>query len=126
MILRRMNPADINELKRIHDKFFSKEFNFNDLFGNSLSSLVVTDDNDKILVGGQIRVITEACIITDKDIKIEERRRALYRVLDAFKFSATSKGFDQLHAFVQDKDWLRHLKRVGFVETKGQSLVLSI
>jgi len=126
MITRRLNPSDINELKRIHEKFFEKEFSFNDLFGNALSSLVVTDDNDKIIVGGQVVLITEARIITNKDINIEERRRALFAILDHFKMSIASKGFDQLHAFVQDDKWEQHLKKYGFKETKGQALVVNV
>ena len=126
MITRRLNPSDINELKRIHERFFDKEFNFNDLFGNALSSLVVTDDNDKIITAGQVILIAEARIITDKDVSIEERRRALMRILNHFKYSIASKGFDQLHVFIQDEKWMNHLKRHGFKETKGQALVIPV
>lgn len=127
MIVRRLNPSDIDELRRIHEKFFSKEFSFSDLFGNSLSSLVVTDDEGKIITGGQVRVIAEACIITDKDIKVEERRRAFHQILNHFKFSvASTKGFNQLHVFSEDDKWIRHLKQAGFEETSGKSLVLNI
>ena len=126
MIVRRLNPSDINQLRGIHERFFKEEFDFNDLFGNSLSSLVVTNGDDKIICGGQVVMITEARIVTDKDIKIEERRRALMMILNHFKHSIASKGFDQLHAFVQDEKWIHHLKRYGFKETKGQALVVSI
>lgn len=124
--LRQLNPSDLAELKRIHGKFYSKEFSFHDLFDNSLSSLVVTDNNDKIIVGGQVRVIAEATIVTDKDVNIELRRKALNRLLNAFKFSIASKGFYQLHAFVQDEVWERHLKRHGFKDTVGKSLVINV
>lgn len=126
MLARRLNPSDIVELKRIHEKFFNKEFSIDDLFGNALSSLVVTDDNDKVIVGGQVVLIAEARIITDKDVKVSERRRALLMMLNHFRHSASSKGFDQLHAFIQDDKWGEHLKRYGFKETKGKSLVIGI
>jgi len=123
--LRRPIPSDIDELRVIHEKFFSHEFPFSDLFDNSVSSLVVTD-NGKIVVGGQVRLITEATIVTDKDVAVEKRRRALIFLLDAFKFSIASRGFDQIHAFVQDETWERHLKKYGFKDTVGKSLVVNI
>lgn len=126
MIVRRMNPSDIHALGKIHEKFYESEFSFSDLFGNSLSSLVVTDDDDKIILGGQVRVIAEACIVTDKDVKVEERRRALVNILNHFRQGAGCKGFDQLHAFVQDEKWKRHLIKAGFKPTKGEALVISV
>lgn len=126
MIVRRMNPSDINELRRIHEKFFSEEFPFSHLFGNNLSSLVVTDDNDKIICGGQSQVIVEACVVTDKDIRVEERRRALYAILNHFKQGAACKGFDMLHAFVKNEKWEKHLKKAGFTESKGKALVIGV
>lgn len=121
-----MNPGDINELKKIHEEFYSDEFSFQDLFGNSLSSLVVTDDNDRIIVGGQARVIAEACVVTNKNIKIEERRRALISILNHFRQGVGCKGFDSLHAFVQDENWKRHLIKIGFKPTKGEALVIGV
>lgn len=126
MILRRLNPSDINQLKQIHGKFFAKEFDFQDLFGSSLSSLVITDDDDRIIVGGQVRAIAEATIVTNKDFIAADRRRALYQFLLHCRLTCASKGFDQLHAFVQDDKWLEHLKKVGFKETVGKSIVLNV
>lgn len=126
MIVRRMSPSDIRILSRIHEKFYAGEFSFGDLFGNSLSSLVVTDDDDKIICGGQTRTIAEACIVTNKDIKISERRRALMSILNHFRQGVGCKGFDQLHAFVQDENWRRHLIKAGFKPTKGEALVIGV
>jgi hypothetical protein len=42
------------------------------------------------------------------------------------EFITKRAGFSQLHVFVQDKDWLKHLEKVGFKPTAGQSLVLSL
>ena len=126
MILRKLERNDVEELRIIHEKFFSKEFPFADLFDKSLSSLVVTDDEEKIITGGQVRVIAESVIITNKDYPIKDKREALQEMLRALMFTANLKGFNQLHAFIQDENWERHLKRYGFKKTKGQALVLNL
>jgi hypothetical protein len=126
MNIRVMNPADLFELKEIHSEFFSNEFEFPNFFNNFLSSFVVTDENGRIITGGGVRLIAESIIITDKDYPIEPRRKALFEMLAASAFTASSRDFRQIHAFIQDEKWLNHLKRKGFKETVGKSLVLNI
>ena len=121
-----INPSDINTLRLIHAKFYKHEFEFPDIFNHYLSAFVVTDENDRIITGGGVRVIAEAIAITDKDYPIKERREALMEMLRASMFTANAQGFNQLHAFIQDGKWLRHLKRAGFNNTKGQALVLNL
>jgi len=126
MTLRPLTLEDTNELKEIHRKFFSQEFEFPDFFNNYLSSFVVTDTNNEILVGGGVRVIAEAVLITNKDFSPKKRREALLTTLQASMFTSNLRGFDQLHAFVQDERWLNHLERIGFRKSKGQALVIGV
>lgn len=126
MRVRGLCNRDVEQLREIHKRFYNKEFIFDDLFNKMLSSFVVTDDNDKILAGGGVRTITEAIIVTDKDVEISERRRALLEMLRASIFASSSHEYRELHAFIQDEKWMNHLKRYGFRETVGKSLVLSL
>lgn len=126
MNIRVINLNDINQLREIHQKHYKDEFEFPDFFDNFLSSFVVTDGDDKIITGGGVRTIAESVIITDKDYQIPKRRKALHEMLAASAFTASSREYKQLHAFIQDNKWLRHLKRVGFKETVGKSIVLNL
>jgi hypothetical protein len=126
MTLRAINPNDINKLKIIHEKFYKDEFEFPDFFNKYLSAFVVIDEYDNIITGGGVRVIAEAVAITNKSYPINERRLALYDILMASACISNVNGFGQLHAFIQDDKWLRHLKKVGFNETAGKSIVLNL
>lgn len=126
MNIRVISHSDINTLKLIHEKFYKHEFEFPNFFNHYLSAYVVIDDDGLIITGGGVRVITEAIAITDKDYPIKARREALMSMLQASMFTANVQGFDQLHVFIQDNKWMRHLKRVGFNNTKGQALVLNL
>jgi len=123
MKIRALTGNDIPEIQDIYEKHYKYEFNFADLFQHPLGLFVVTDDNDKIICAGNVRNILEVVLLTDKDRTVRERRSALYNVLEVAEYIARNKGFDQLHAFVQDESWLKHLERVNFYPTKGKSLV---
>lgn len=125
MNIRPMEIDDLTELRDLHSKFFSKDFPFPDFLNNYLSSFVVTDD-DKIITGGGVRLIAEAVIVTDKEYDINKRRKALIEMLRASMFICGIKDFDQLHAFVTDEKWKRHLLKQGFKVAKGQTLVIGV
>lgn len=125
MWVRSLEPSDIYKISKIHEKHFEKEFVLPDFLDNYYAAFSVEDNNGLITVGG-VRPIAEVVTITDKDRTPTDRIKALYQVLDISIFIAQSRGFDQLHAFIQDKKWSNRLKRNGFVNTKGESLVLDI
>lgn len=126
MNIRALRPEDIDQLRNIHSSYFKEQFEFPDFLNNFLCAFVVIDDSDTIISAGGVRAIAESIIITDKSYPIKERRSALYQVLDASCFISKRASFDQLHAFIQDDNWLRHLQKIGFSRTKGQALVLNI
>lgn len=126
MTIRGLELDDIEEIRAIHKRYFSSEFDFPDFLNNYLCAFVVLNDNNRIISAGGVRAIAESVIVTDLSLAIKERRAALYQVLDASCFITKNASFDQLHAFIQDKNWLRHLQKIGFSPTKGQALVLSI
>lgn len=57
---------------------------------------------------------------------MKDRREALYEMLRVSMGTIKLQNYNQLHAFVQDEVWMGHLKRAGFVETKGKSLILTV
>lgn len=120
-----MQSSDIDELRRIHEKHYSSEFSFDDFISGFISAFVI-EENNRIISAGGIRSIVECVAITDKDISVRDRREALYQLLSASIFHTTSNGYNQLHAFIQDETWLKHLKRAGFKETVGKSIVLCV
>lgn len=126
MKLRAFTESDIAELREIHKRCFDEEFPFPNFLENYLSSFVVIDSNDKIITGGGVRVITEAVMVTDKNYEIVKRREAMLQMMQASMFTSASRGFNQLHAFVQDEKWLKHLERIGFKKSKGQTLVIGV
>jgi len=90
-----------------------------------LAGLAAVGDKGQIISAAGIRLIPEVVMITDKLQPIEDRRLALLELLRACCFVAEKDGFDQIHAFVQDEKWKRHLLKAGFRGTKGEALVLS-
>lgn len=126
MTIDRLTLEDIGRLRVIHEKYYNEEFSFPDFTNKFISHFVVSDDSGDIICGGGVRTILESLIITDKSFSVRDRREALYKVLQASLFAVSRCDYNELHAFIQDEVWLRHLKNVGFKETKGKSLVLGI
>lgn len=125
MIIRSMREDDIDQLMRIHEKFYRNEFNFPDFLRHFLCAFVVIDNNERIITGGGVRTIAESILITDLDRHTRERMKALFKVLNASVFIARKSNYDQIHAFIQG-DWKKHLKKVGFNPAKGEALVLGL
>lgn len=123
MNIRPLKESDLPVIEELHKKFYEGEFDLVEIYNNSIGLFVVTDDNDKIICVGGVRPIAEAVLITDKDRSVRERRSALYRVLDASEYITKNSGFDQLHVFVQDEEWMKHLSKIHFKPTAGRSLV---
>lgn len=125
-MIRALQPNDIDELRKIHGKYFSQEFIFPDFLNNFLCAFVVTNDKNHIVCGGGVRLIAESILITDKDHSPRERVMALHQVLDASEWLTKRSDFNQLHAFIQDDKWKKCLIRKGFHPTKGEALVLEL
>lgn len=122
MQIRALADVDFEQLKDIHGRFYEDEFSFRDFFRGFVSSCCISDDDGRIITAGGIRPIVEAVAITNKDCSVRSRREALYNFVQLCMFSC--QGND-LHVFVQDPVWEKHLKRFGFKETVGKSLILT-
>lgn len=125
-MIRAVLESDLEKIKEIHRKYYADEFNIPDFNKHFINSFVITDSENNIISAGGIRPILEVVAVTDKDKTVRERVSALNDLLTISAFIAEHDGFDELHCFVQDENWLRQLKKKGFVETKGKSLVFRI
>lgn len=123
--IRAIRVEDFNKIKKIYETYFANQFEFPDFVRNYIAAFVVEDDGEVIVVGG-VRTIAEAVMITNKDIPTVDRREAMISILTALSHMSKLDGHDQLHAFVQEDKWKRHLIRVGFRPTKGEALVIDL
>ena len=126
MIIRAISNADFEKIREIHSQYYQNEFEFPDFYNRFICAFVVATDTGDIVSVGGIRNIAESIVLTDKSFSTRLRRSALYKVLDASEFIARDANIDELHAFVQDSNWEKHLRKVGFLPTKGKSLVLEL
>ncbi|SRR5580765_7199299 len=126
MTIRNVTEEDIKELKVIHERFFADEFSFDDFLLNSIASFIITDIDNKILTAASIRPIAEIVAITNLDAPVRHRVDALHDILQVSSFVLHSTEMRQLHAFVQDEIWEKHLIKAGFKRTIGNALYINI
>jgi len=124
-MIRALLKRDLGTIKTIHEKFYEKEFSLDEL-NRFICSFVAVDANDRPIVAGGIRTIVEAVIVTDKDVAIESRIKALQDWLNMAKQATRDAGYLELTAFIQDDKWYRHLTKYGFIPTVGKSLVTQV
>lgn len=126
MRVRALEMDDIEKLRELHEQFFKDQFAFPDFVNGFLTAFVVTDDNDKIIVGGGVRAIAEAVLITDIDAPRVTVGRSLHESYKVSKYLCEKFGYSSLHAFVHKYTYERHLRLRGFTSVKGSALVLDI
>ncbi len=124
MIIRNMIEPDIDELRKVH-KQYENEFPLHEFDSKHFIGLLTAEEDGIISLGG-IRLIPEIVIVTDRTKPVKVRRSALLAILQSAGYLTHRAGHDGLHAFIQDKEWLRHLLKYGFKETKGTSLIYNI
>lgn len=125
-MIRQIRDEDIEELKKIHAKFFANEFSFDDFLAPAISQFLVTDESDKIISAGSIRPIAEMIAITNFDQSPKLRRAALYDMLQVASFVLRNTKMNQLHAFVQDSKWESQLIRAGFSRCVGKPVYINV
>lgn len=125
MRIRHLQPEDLGEVKKIHEKHFSREFDLPD-FSRFLAAFTISDPEDRIVTVGGIRPILECVAITDKELTPVVRRSAYFNILNACLYMADRSGYEQIHVFAQGNRWIEALKKVGFRDTQGTSLVMDV
>lgn len=125
MIIRSFQDDDFEKLKQIHERFYKDEFSFNDFCHAFINFFVVMEDTEIVCAGG-VRAIAESVIMTNQDAKPRIKQRALTQMLQAQLFTCGRAKFTQLHAFVQDRNWERHLIDAGFKSCKGRAVFIEV
>jgi hypothetical protein len=126
MNIRALKESDLPLLRAIHAQHFSEEFEFPDFVSKFLCCFAVEDSDGNIISAGGIRPILELVMLTDKSESARKRHNAMFNILSASSYFARQGNFDQIHGFVQGQEWENILRKVGFVPTKGNALVLNI
>lgn len=125
-MIRGIETKDFEALQEIHRKFYAHEFDFPNFYKHFINVFAITDSSNNIISVGGIRPILEVVALTDKNRGCREKVSALTDLLTISAFIAEHDGFDELHCFVQDEKWMNQLKKKGFEETRGKSLVFRI
>lgn len=128
MNIRQFTEEDVPELYDIHRRFYEKEFvfPFGTEFRPLLDKFAVVDDSDKIISFGSLELSVEAIVITDKSREVNDRREALYKLMEALQWNARNHQFHHIHCTVQDDKWEHHLIKAGFKRCKGNYLYLPV
>lgn len=123
--IRALKVSDYNEVRAIYEKYYRNEFTLPNFTTHFLGAFVIEDEEGIISVCS-LRTLVEAIILTNQDVSVRKRRAALMMGAEALMFIAGQYGYEEIHAFVQDPTWMRHLIKKGFRPTRGESLVTEI
>lgn len=124
MNVRNFDPlTDRIELERIHKEHYIDEFSMIEFYQPGFLGSFVVSDSEKIVTIGGVRLLCEIVAVTDKDQSVKVRREALLNALQASEFISSRNGFSKMHAFVQDRAWLKQLLNHGFKHTVGASII---
>lgn len=106
----------------IYNHHYADTFEFPE-FERFIVGALVEDLDGKVITVGGIRPIAETVIMTDKNCHARKRWAAIIEMLQAGEYFARKSNFRELHCFVQDEIWLKHLLKLGFQKTSGICLV---
>lgn len=124
-MVRNTQDTDLNLIYRVWAKHFRGQFEFPDFVRDFLCTFTVMDEDKVIAVAG-VKPILESIIIVDKDFSPRARRKALLQILSTSEYVGKQHGYNQLHAFIQEEQYLKQLQRYGFELTKGQAVVRNL
>lgn len=123
-MIRACTFEDLDEIKRLHEQHFAKEFDLPE-FMKYICAFVVEDEKGIITAGG-IRDIAECVAVTNMDRSPVDRIKALYELLDASKFVCRRSDYDQMYVWSQNPRYSKRLMRNNFRLPQGQSLILDL
>lgn len=123
MNIRAMTIADIDEVSRLHDKYYS-EFRFPS-FGQMLNAFVIEDTDKSIVMAGGVEKVAEAVLVTNKEKSRIKIGKALVEAQQCSAFTCRTHDIKDLYAFVKDEAYAKHLIKHGFVDC-DRALLLRI
>lgn len=107
----------------LHAKGFAEDFDIPDFSRGFFSAFKINDAKGKLIAVSGIRPIAESIVLTDKEASVRQRTEALIEILQASTYVCKKFDFTQLHCFITDDEYEKHLQKFGFARTKGQALV---
>lgn len=123
MIIRYLEPRDLDKIKEIYDKFFSG-MEFPDFTNRFHCTFVVVDETGIVAVGG-LRPLAEAVVLTNGYRSVRTRRDALLELHNALTYSAQKLDYNRIFAFTFDEKYAQHLvERIGFIPIKQSTLLV--
>jgi N-acetylglutamate synthase-like GNAT family acetyltransferase len=122
MNIRALTEGDMEEITKLHDKYFSTDFEMPDFSHGYIGAFVITNDDGKIVMAGGVRPIAETILVTDKEANPHLLGDALLEALRYSLFTCTRYKIDELFAFVKDPNYEKHLRKYGFTGREGIAL----
>lgn len=112
--IRAMRYEDTPVLLELHEKYY-KEFNPPNFLRPSIGGFII-EDNKELIMGGTVRLVAECLLITDLSKNRIKIGRSLIEALKFSKYACRENNIDQLHAFVKNEQYAKHLIQHGFSE----------
>lgn len=123
--LRSLTPADIIELDRLWHEHWSHESSLPGL-DNRIVDAIASDESDKIIGYGQVRLFAEAMMFLDPTTRKRDRAIATRLLLQEAFRGADVAGLKDIYCFTTNPDFSLLLqKRFSFdrVENQGELLL---
>lgn len=119
---RPMTIDDIPAIKNIHDRDFP-HLEFPD-FTKMLSAFVIEDTNGDMVMAGSVKLISEALLVTNKDMSRIKIGKALVIAQGACIHTAQAFNIKEVYAFTDNDDYAKHLRLHGFHERDDRALLM--
>ena len=123
--LRRVAHKDVDEIKKIYNRYYQHNA-FPDFHNVNCISFLVVDDSDNVISVMGINPILEIVAVTNKDYPSTTKVRALGELLKQVMSTGFELGYNELHAFAHDTKWTSQLIRSGFKLTDNKVLTLDL
>lgn len=125
MDTRLLKDSDLVEIDRIWQKFYKDEFGLPPL--DKAIYAVVVEDKDKVVGFGQTRLTTESLMIIDQSLSLRDKVEILKLIMEAQTIGMTKAGLYETHAFAQNPNFARILKKhFGYEPVLGETLVMKL
>ena len=122
--IRPLTLNDIEELSRLHDKFYS-EFDFPH-FGNMLNAFIIEDENNEIVMAGGVEKVAEVVLVTNKEKSRIKIGKALVEAQRCSLFTCSVNNIRDMYAFVNNDEYAKHLIQHGFTDVGHRALSMRI
>jgi hypothetical protein len=122
MRIRPVLPEDTEAINSIFTKHHKDAFGIPD---KTITEAIVSEE-DRVIAYGAVTLLAEAVMVLDLDASLREKDFALKQLIWQ-AIQGVSGKMDGLHAFVQDPEFAKVLKKhFGFKTCKGEALYLGI